>query len=100
MSDKTDNFNDNQFTLYFDDYSNEEIRLLKIEFAKLHNSIVKDCLGTDILCKDCFYNKICSDILLIHHLLDVEDERRYLYGRIKDQPNKIFDFTSEDSNNP
>lgn len=94
-----ENLNDNQFTLYFDEYSNEEIRILKITFATLHNFLVKDCIGTDITCKECHYNKICSDALLVNRLLDVEDERRYLYGKLKDQPTKIFDFTSEDSNN-
>ena len=95
-----DNYNDNQFTLYFNDYSNQEIRILKIAFAQMHNTLIQDCMGTDTTCKECHYNKICSDALLLHHLLDIEDERRYLYGKLKDQSTKIFDFTSESKNTP
>ena len=77
MSNKTDNFNDNEFTFHFGSYSDDEIYFLKEQLSRVHDKLIGNCLGTDIVCKDCSYCKMCQDLVLFTHLLAVEDNSRY-----------------------
>lgn len=90
MSTSNDNFNDNYFTIFFDAYNNDEIRLLKNCFYNMHSSMIKECMGTDIDCSHCKYRKLCANLLLLYDLLNIEDQYRYWSSKLETSPDKTI----------